>query len=344
MKSILIIENNSELQSRYTNVLQEDGYNCFTASDGRMGVDVAIANMPALILCNISLPYIDGFGVLAVLSSNPNTVNIPFIFISTNARLSLLRKGMEMGADDFITQPFSDEQLIRAVNARFSKLKNRSKTGKAKHHNLEQCDGFKKLNEIVYKGQPRKLKKGQVLYYEGDTLQGLYFVENGCIKTTKLNADGRQLITNLYKAKSFIGIENLLLEEPVKERAETTDLSSIYFVTRQTVVDLLNEDIDLNKLFIKILSLNLGQKNDQLLELAYEPVRKRISKTLIRLAKNSHSANIIDISRDELAGLVGTATETVSRILTDFKEKGLITRTPGLIHIPDLDKLEKATR
>ncbi|WP_214225541.1 cyclic nucleotide-binding domain-containing protein [Pedobacter sp. B4-66] len=342
MKNILIIESNLKLIEEYSDTLKNAGYQITTALDGDTGINEAINTAPQLILCNTNLFRIDGFGVLAVLSKNPITAQIPFIFISLNSKLTSLRKGMEMGADDFITRPFQNNQLVRAVDARINKLKTRNPNPKTFDSNkFENLEGLQKLYEVVFQSNNKRLKKKQTLYFDGDHSQGIYFLDEGCIKTIKLNNDGRELITGLYKSKSFIGLDSLLLNSPLTESAEAVENSSVYFISKKTVLDLLDEYTELNQHIIKILSINLKQKDDQLMELAYESVRKRLSKVLIRLNNDASPIDHINISRDELAGLTGIATETVSRILSDFKDQGFIEKNGSQIHIIDLDSLKK---
>lgn len=342
MKTILIIENDSALLDSYSEVIKRSGYDTMIAYNGDMGINYAINRLPDLILCNTQLPNIDGYGVLSVLSTNPLTIKIPFIFLNSASQPNEVRKGMDMGADDFVTKPFRDNQLMRSIEARINKI-NQNLTmlseQEAKIPHLGYSRGLEKLLELIAQSKVRHLKKKQTLYYEGDYPQGLYLLATGCIKTLRLTNDGRQLITGLYKPNDFIGLDTLLLDSPFTESAETTENSSVHLIPKKIVMDLLNEHIELNQHFIKLLSINIHEKEDQLVELAYEPVRKRLAHVLVRLIKDVFPLDIIDISREELAGLAGIATETVSRILSDFKEKGLIKKTGSQIQIIDLDSL-----
>ncbi|RZJ64633.1 MAG: cyclic nucleotide-binding domain-containing protein, partial [Flavobacterium sp.] len=342
---ILVIESDLKVLKVYTETLKLSGYQVITAIDGDSGINKAISNTPHLILCNATLGHIDGFCVLAVLSKNSITAHIPFIFISTVFRLDTLRRGMDMGADDFITRPFQDDQLIRAVEFRINKLKktdtNFEKLINVGDDNIDNIDCIPNIYEIISQSNYRRFKKNQTLYFEGDHTQGVYFLDEGSIKTFKLNSDGRELITNLYQPKTFIGLGYLLLNSPLADTAEALENCSVYFTPKKVMLELLDEYPTLNQHFIKILSINLKQKEDQLLEIAYESVTKRLSKVLIRLNKNASPIDYIAITRDDLAGLTGIATETVSRILSDFKHQNLIEKNGGLIHIINLKKLQE---
>ncbi|TDQ76385.1 response regulator [Sphingobacterium yanglingense] len=343
MKNILIIENDPDLLGKYSDILRNSGYEVTAALNSKLGINLAISKLPSLILCNTVLSDIDGFGVLSVLSRNPSTTKIPFVFLNALSTPDIVKKGIACGADDFVTKPFQGGQLVRSVEARINKNKNQTSLPISEVDNIHPHNGkgLEKLIDLISQCKIRHIKKKQMLYYESDHSQWLYLLIEGCIKTLKLTDDGRQMITGLYKPKSFIGLDTLLLDDPWLESAEATQNSSLYFISKSAIIDLLNEHVELNQHFIKILSANLHEKEDQLIELAYESVRKRLAQVLVRLNKDAVPIDQLDICRDELAGLAGIAIETVSRILTDFKERGLIERNGSQIQIIDLYGLIK---
>ena len=187
----------------------------------------------------------------------------------------------------------------------------------------------------------RLIKKKQVIYYEGDSVTGIFLVIQGKVKTVKLNEDGRQLMTGIYGDEEYFGITSLLLQEPYAETAEALEDTTICMLPKEMMEELLNQYPDLGRKFIKILSNHLLDKEEQLMQLAYHSVRKRLSEVLIRLAKQERSGEpvILKVSRDNLAALAGMATETVSRILSDFKEENIIERKGSQIQIMDFHRL-----
>src|SRR5205085_309528 len=102
-------------------ILELTGYKTFTAENGKRGVDLAIKEKPDLIICDIMMPELDGYGVLHLLRKNADTQGIPFIFLTAKIERSDFRKGMEMGADDYITKPFEDIELLNAIEVRLRK-------------------------------------------------------------------------------------------------------------------------------------------------------------------------------------------------------------------------------
>ncbi|MFZ4263801.1 response regulator [Sphingobacterium sp. HJSM2_6] len=343
MRNILIIESDETLLNKYSDILKLSGYNVISTHNSQKGIELAMNILPSLILCNISIPDLHGFEVLSILLNNPLTSSIPFVFLNSTSSNEVVKKGLELGADDFITKPFQSNQLIRSVEARINKAKNqkwKSLPINESYNITSNFDkGFEELFELISKSKIRHLKKKQTLFYESDYSQWIYLLVEGSIKTYKLTNDGRQLITGLYTSKSFIGVGTLFLEEPLTESAEAVKNTSVYFLLKSDISELLNKHVQLNKYFMILLSNFLQEKDEQLVELAYNSVRKKLAQVLIKLSKTSVPIDDIDISRDELAGLAGIANETVSRILTDFKEKGLIERNGSQIQILDYNGL-----
>jgi CRP-like cAMP-binding protein/CheY-like chemotaxis protein len=344
-KTILIIEDNTDIRESTAEILGLDGYKALKASNGKEGVDLAIRHLPDLILCDIMMPELDGYGVLYLLNKNPETSSIPFIFLTAKAERLDFRKGMEMGADDYLTKPFDDMELLQAIQSRLDKNEKQKAYYSKTIQNLEMLtagagNGTKELKTLIAGRKVRQLKKKQILYYDGDQPAGIYLILEGSIKTIKLADDGRELMTGLFKADDYLGINALLLDEAFNETAEAIEDSAICMLPKESLISLLNQHPAIGQQFIRILSNNVREKEEQLLELAYHSVRRRLAKVLIRLSKQS-ADDQFKVSREELASMAGIATETVSRTLTDFKEEGLIDKKSSQITILALDRLIK---
>src|SRR5688572_1339975 len=121
MKKILLIEDNKDVRENTVEILKLANYNVIAAKNGKEGVEFAQAENPDLIVCDIMMPVLDGYGVLHLLSKTDATSRIPFIFLTAKAERSDLRKGMEMGADDYLTKPFDDIELLNAIESRLKK-------------------------------------------------------------------------------------------------------------------------------------------------------------------------------------------------------------------------------
>src|SRR5687768_9157804 len=121
MKKILLIEDNQEIRENTAEILGLANYKVLEAENGKVGVELAKNEQPDLIICDIMMPQLDGYGVLHMLSKNPATSSIPFIFLTAKSEKEDFRKGMNLGADDYLTKPFDDLELLDAVEMRLKK-------------------------------------------------------------------------------------------------------------------------------------------------------------------------------------------------------------------------------
>lgn len=344
---IQIIEDNDDIRESIVEILELANYEVIAADNGKRGIELANQHLPDLILCDIMMPELDGYGVLYLLGKNPQTASIPFIFLTAKAERIDMRKGMEMGADDYLTKPFDDMELLNAVESRLNKkIKQEqfySKSLENIHDLIGTASGMQALSKAIAQRKMRSIKKKQVIYYEGDSIAGIYLVMRGKVKTFKLTPDGRELMVGIYTDDQYFGIPSLLLNEPHAETAEAMEDSTICMLPKELMEELLNKYPDIGRQFIKILSNNLLDREQQLLQLAYFSVRKRLAEVLIRLYKQEQSSDPLNIkvSRDNLAALAGMATETVSRILSDFKSENIIERKGSHIQILNLQMLQE---
>lgn len=347
MKKILLIEDNQELRENTAEILELSNYKVFTAENGKIGVDVALAEKPDLIICDIMMPVLDGYGVLHLLSSNDSTRSIPFIFLTAKTEKSDFRKGMELGADDYITKPFDDIELLKAVETRIKKTELLKETFSQEAKDLKEfIDKTEKATGLQLTSELRDVhhyKKKQFLYSEGNHPHYVYYVVEGKVKAYLINEDGKELITSIYTAGDFIGYTSVMENIPHKDNAETLEESELMVIPSEDFMTLLHNDPVVSQQFIKLLTKNVMDKEEKLMDIAYNSLRKRIASTLIELEekfKTEGSDSVrIEISRENLARVVGTAKESLIRTLSDFKDEKLIEIIEGKIHILDSKKL-----
>ncbi|QQE64230.1 hybrid sensor histidine kinase/response regulator [Leptolyngbya sp. BL0902] len=122
MKKILVIEDDLQVQDNIYDILSLEDFYTITASDGAEGLMLAQEERPDLIICDIMMPQMDGYAVLAALRADENTAAIPFIFLTAKADRDDLRQGMALGADDYLTKPFTPDELRQSINARLARL------------------------------------------------------------------------------------------------------------------------------------------------------------------------------------------------------------------------------
>ncbi len=121
MKKILIIEDEPEMRRNIATILRLEKYHPVTAENGRAGVKLAREQVPDLILCDVMMPEMDGYGVLQALREEAATMTIPFIFLTAKGEKSAVRSGMNLGADDYLTKPVAKKDLLEAIRARLAR-------------------------------------------------------------------------------------------------------------------------------------------------------------------------------------------------------------------------------
>ncbi|NJK27932.1 MAG: response regulator [Coleofasciculaceae cyanobacterium SM2_3_26] len=121
MNRILVIEDEETIRSNIVDLLEAEDFEAVGAENGHVGLQLARDVLPDLILCDVMMPDLDGFGVLEALRGNPQTAAIPFIFLTARADRTDMRAGMELGADDYITKPCTSSELVRAISVRLQR-------------------------------------------------------------------------------------------------------------------------------------------------------------------------------------------------------------------------------
>jgi anti-anti-sigma factor len=121
MTTILAIEDDTKIRENIQEILELEGFDVLIAENGRIGVQLAQEHHPDLIICDVMMPEINGYDVLISLRQDPTTLKIPFIFLSANATKTDFRKGMSLGADDYLTKPFTPSELLEAISIRIEK-------------------------------------------------------------------------------------------------------------------------------------------------------------------------------------------------------------------------------
>ncbi|MFM7218356.1 MAG: response regulator [Bacteroidota bacterium] len=348
MKKILLIEDNKEMRENTCEILELANYKVITAPNGKAGVESAIKELPDLIVCDIMMPELDGYGVLFLLGKNPSTAGIPFIFLTAKAEKTDMRKGMSMGADDYLTKPFEEMELLNAVETRMRKnevfKKEFSKNVDGLNEFLANAKGLEELTKLSADKKPHHFRKKESIYMEGDEPTGVVFINKGKIKTFKSNDDGKEFITGIHVAGDFIAYNDLIENTEHRESAEAIEECEVVNIPKQDFFSLLYSDRDVAAKFIKMLSNNLQEKEERLLNLAYNSVRKRVADALLNLQGRytlNGSPQPFPISREDLASMVGTATESVIRTLSDFKDERLIEVKDRNIVITSADRLAR---
>ncbi len=350
MKKILLIEDNDDIRTNTREILELSNYQVIVAADGKIGVEKAISEKPDLIICDIMMPVLDGFGVLHAVHKNDAIKNIPFIFLTAKTERNDFRKGMDLGADDYLTKPFSGTELLNAVDMRLKKsesLKMEFSSGLEQMQRLMEVSGTKKTLQSLSENRPvNKYKKKQIIYTEGNHPIRLYYVIKGKAKAYKTNDEGKELVTNLFSPGDFLGYVALLEGTTYKDTAKALEETELAIIPKEEFDELVNKNPEVTKKLMQLLAKNISEKENHLLNLAYNSLRKKVAEALIVLQKKYNEGNkkefVIDMNRESLASIAGTAKESLIRTLGDFQnEKMIEINQNGTISILNQIKLEQ---
>ncbi len=337
MKTILLIEDDTALRENTAELLELSGYKVSTAPNGRSGIEKAKQHLPNIIICDIMMPEVDGYGVLEAVTADETTRHIPFIFLSAKTEHKEIRKGMDLGADDYLTKPFDEDELMSAVESRLAKA---SLIAKNEKSNVVTSDDTPKnlhqlKNLFCDEGEESHYKKGENIYRKGDHSNNLYLILRGVVKTHTMDTNAKELITGLYKADDFLGFTTFDNNNPYEETATAVEDSEIVGISKSHLVEILKKSQDVSLELMNLLSDNLSDVKQQLLRMAYSSVKKKTAATILQFVDVMNlKPNVpIRISRSDLATTAGIATESLIRTLSDFKKDGLIEIEGRSIHI-----------
>ncbi|WP_339840086.1 response regulator [uncultured Maribacter sp.] len=349
MKTILLIEDDRILRENTAELLELSGYQVFTSANGKIGIESAKEKLPDLIVCDIMMPEVDGYGVLEALSSNESTQHIPFIFLSAITEHKAVRKGMDLGADDYLTKPFEEEDLMSAIESRMAKAKILQQITTNNEVMVKDPDEIGNLNQLKNyfddSGEILNIKEGDTIYEEGARSINVYLILKGVVKCHTMDEDGKELITTLHHADDFLGFASLMNDAVYQESATALEPVELAAITKEQLNEIVTENHIIPLELMALLSDNISDIKHQLLQMAYSSVRKKTAQTLLQFAEimNKDASEPIKISRADLASVAGIATESLIRTLSGFKKEGLIEIEGRNIRIKELKILKYVT-
>lgn len=347
MKKILFIEDDTVVRENTAELLELSDYNVVTAANGRSGVEMAKKELPDLIICDIMMPEMDGYGVLQTLAQDPSTQYIPFIFLSAKTEHKDIRKGMDLGADDYLTKPYEEEELINAIESRLAKvaiLQNlrENKKPAAVTEDAQQIKNLNELREFMKNFELQTYKAGENIYEEGKLGNHFFLVDKGVVKSHRMDEHGKELITSLYKEGDFFGSFSFTKSTSYEEYATAMEETRVYIVPKEELKETLMKNSKITLDLIDVLGDNIAGIKEQLMEMAYGSVRKKTARTILLFSQKIRRfpTQSIRISRSDLASVAGMASESLIRTLSDFKKEGLIEIEGRNIKILNLEALK----
>ncbi len=264
MKTILVVEDDSDVRNNLEELLDAEGFETLTASNGEEGYSVALTKEPDLIISDISMPVMDGFELLEKVQKHSSTSMIPFIFLTAKIETRDIRKGMANGADDYIVKPFTADDILDAISTRLKK--------KQKYYTE-----IKEFKELLLRRIPHELRTplvgilglSDIVYNEIDKLSKVDIKE----MVDKIHSSGKRLYRRIEK---FITYTDLLSQDAKREN-ENNFGQEIYDISEETISEQLIKkaeefgrtrdlNIHIEKGKVKILNWQFGILLNELLE------------------------------------------------------------------------------
>jgi CRP-like cAMP-binding protein len=292
------------------------------------------------------MPNMDGFTLAEEIRDvDPD---IPLFFLSAKTMKEDVIQGYKLGADDYITKPFTGTELLNAVDGRLKKLellkKELTPGIEGFGQLMEVTTGKNALKELTEDRNINRYKKKQIIYSEGNHPVRLYYILKGKVKTFVTNTDGKELVTDLYSSGDFLGHIALLEGTVYRDTAEALEETELAVIPKEDFDNMINRNSQVAKRIIQILAKNISEKESIMLGLAYDSLRKKVADALLKVKKKYQQKKdekfSIHISRENLATIAGTATESLIRTLGDFRNEKLIEIKDGQIFITNQRKLE----
>ena len=189
------------------------------------------------------------------------------------------------------------------------------------------------------------IKKGEVIFEEGENVNGIYCIKDGICKLTKLSANGKDHIVKLVTKGELLGQRSMISDEPVNLSAVALEDMQVCFIPKSEVMGYFDKNNQFSMNVMKSICGDLKEADDHMVNLAQKTVKERLAETLLYLhdtfGKNDDNSLKVQLSRDDLASMIGTATESCIRLLSDFKKLGLIELTGKKIVLKDINALKK---
>ena len=189
------------------------------------------------------------------------------------------------------------------------------------------------------------IKKGEIIFEEGDTINGIYCIKDGICKLTKLSQNGKDHIVKLVKKGELLGQRSMISEETVNLSAIALEDMEVCFIPKTEVMGFFNKNNQFSMNVMRTICGDLKESEDHIVSMAQKSAKERLAETLLYLeetfGKNEDGSLVVQLSREELSGMIGTATESCIRLLSEFNKLGLIELVGKKIILKDINKLRK---
>lgn len=326
MPKILLIEDNPEIRESMAEILELSGYEIFKAHNGKIGVTKARETKPDLIICDVMMPELDGFGVISLLSKDPETQQIPFIFLTSKMDPKDIRKGMNLGADDYLTKPFELSELLNAIDLRLEKAHKRAPQIVEPNINLSigsSQKGKYQFEEWVKSYDELHFASKQVFFEAGSSPSSFYWLTEGIVQLQSEPSPGRVFMRDLQQSPIFLGLSALLAAKPQTESAISMTKGKMRLIPIADFESFLQtKPLVMQYIIHYIASETLAQQALQA-EYSFASVRKRVALSLCRI-HDIFGDQEVDFPREVLASFSAVSRGGLMRVLAQFREDDLL--------------------
>jgi len=244
---------------------------------------------------------------------------------------------MDLGASDYITKPFEESELLSAIETRL-KLREAFIVDEIRDSGKEIL--YDDLKKYLRSQSSFFYPKGSAIYLQDNLGKDLFYIISGKVKTFKYNDQGKEFITSFYKEGDYFGFTPFQENKTYNENALAVKQTKLIKLSKSKVLSLIRQNPVFSGNFIEILISSLENMKEHLIHMAYDSVRKKTADKLLELLPEEKSDPVIEISRKDLASIIGIAKETLIRTLKELKEERIIQTGKKFIRIMDLNKLK----
>ncbi|NND08490.1 MAG: cyclic nucleotide-binding domain-containing protein [Saprospiraceae bacterium] len=342
MEKILIIKRDNKETERLREILDLAGYDVYTSSYAVQGIRNALNIGPDFILCDIAFSNPSGSkDVLTSIRKSKNTAYVPFVFLGTDISLQEQHRGIARGADDYLEEPVDSVDLLNTIAIRLEKSHKFVTQRKLPFSSFkERIEGYRILDQISKHREIRTYGSKEIIFGVGQYVRYLYILKSGRVKQSKANQGGKELVTDIFSPGDFFGTEALVFDMPSKTSAVAIEACRIQLIPKEVFLQALTGEPYFDALILNHLALSIQHKEEKLLSIAYDSVRKRIADALLQLSEDpGGKKGGVQMLQEDISQLVGSATESVSRTLSEFRSKNYIEMSSGRIHILQRERL-----
>lgn len=330
MQKILLIANDPAVKAITSDILELAHYEVLLATDAKNGVELAAAHPPDVVITELNMPGLDGYGVMHLLQNYSWFYDTLFIVLCGACDKGELRRAMSMGADDVIIKPFDGTELLSTLEVR---LKKRDQLVKSNGHAesvqpVRQETEKELLQRLVSDRNIDRYNRRQLIYKQGDRPTKLFYVLNGKARSFNTHPDGKDLAIELYGPGDFLGFTDIIRNVNYAESVETIDYAELAVIPRAEFEELLFSNQAAARRFIDLVVNRATIMQHRLVWLAYHTLRQKVAAALLHLKSkygNGQADNFeINLNRTVFASIAGTATESSIRTLGDFRAEKIV--------------------